>query len=60
MFGAFFGIEKPETYIGRPSAGATDFTLMPAFCHCTTRAFHMTPMPISSFLSACANASFVG
>jgi hypothetical protein len=51
---------KPETYIGTPSDGATGSTLMPAFCHCTTRAFHMMPTPISSFLSACAKASLVG
>jgi len=35
-------------------------TLMPAFCHCTTRAFHITPTPNSSVFSPCAKASLVG
>ena len=60
MLGAFFGMPKPDTYIGTPSLGATVSTLMPAFCHCTARAFHMMPQAISSVLSAWAKASLEG
>jgi hypothetical protein len=60
LLGAFFGTTKPEKYIGTPSLGATVATLMPAFCHCTARAFHMMPQAISPVLSAWAKASLEG
>jgi hypothetical protein len=43
-----------------PSFGAIVLMLIPAFCHCTARAFHMMQRPTSSVCSACAIASLLG